>query len=64
MIVQEQIQKRLIEAIQQSGMKQKEIAERLDIPLRTVELRIAEALRFLRAHLKTYFNVLVILLNI
>ena len=57
-------QRQCFEMNRLQGMKQKEIAERLDIPLRTVELHIAEALRFLRAHLKTYFNVLVILLNI
>ena len=36
MIVQEQIQKRLIEAIQQSGMKQKEIAAKTNIRQQTI----------------------------
>ena len=36
MIVQEQIQKRLIEAIQQSGMKQNEIAAKTNIRQQTI----------------------------
>ena len=44
------------------GLKQREIAEKLNMPLRTVELRIAEALKILKQHLREYFVLVLFLL--
>ncbi len=38
------------------GMKYNEIAEKLDVSVRTVEVRIGKALHLLREHLKDYFS--------
>lgn len=43
------------------GLKYTEIAERLDVSQRTVEVRIGKALELLRAYLKDFFLVLVTL---
>ena len=56
-------QRKCFEMSRLQGIKQREVAERLNIPLRTVELRIAEATQFLRHHLKDYFPLLTLLFN-
>ena len=45
------------------GMKQRQIAEQLGIPLRTVELRISEAVKFLRQYFEHYLLAIIFLLN-
>ena len=58
------VQRRCFELNRLQGMKQAEVARELDMPLRTVELRIAESLKILKKHLKEYFiQVLLFLLQ-
>jgi RNA polymerase sigma-70 factor (ECF subfamily) len=40
------------------GLKYHEIADILDVSVRTVEVRIGKALHMLRAHMKEYFTVI------
>lgn len=49
------VQRQCFEMNRMDGIRQAEIAKILGIPLRTVELRIAEALKILKFHLKEYF---------
>ena len=58
------VQRQCFEMNRLQGLKQREIAEKLNIPLRTVELRISEALKFLRRHLQDYYPLLAFLLNL
>lgn len=46
------------------GIKQSEIAKILNIPLRTVELRISESRKILKKYLKEYFNLILFLLSL
>ena len=57
------VQRQCFEMNRMQGVRQRQIAEQLDIPLRTVELRIAEALKFLRHYLKDYFPLVLFLFN-
>lgn len=54
-------QRRCFEMNRLQGIRQKQIAEELQMPLRTVELRIAEALRILKQQLKDYFPLITLL---
>lgn len=45
------------------GLKYKEIAEKLQVSERTVEVRISKAISMLRNHLKEYLLVILALLN-
>lgn len=49
------VQRQCFEMNRTNGIQQTEIAKILGIPLRTVELRIAETLKILKLHLKEYF---------
>ena len=49
------IQRQCFEMNRIEGMKQVQVAEKLGMPLRTVEKRIAEALKILKFHLKEYY---------
>lgn len=44
------------------GKKYAEIAEELDVSVRTVELKIAESIKHLKVHLNDYFNFILIFL--
>lgn len=48
-------QRQCFEMNKMKGVKQAQIAQELNMPLRTVELRIAEALKILKQELKEYF---------
>lgn len=52
-------QRQCFEMNRLQGVRQKQVAEELGMPLRTVELRIAEALRILKSQLKDYFPLIV-----
>jgi len=56
------VQRQCFEMNRLQGIKQARIAEELHIPLRTVELRIAESLKILKQHLKEYFILAVLFL--
>lgn len=58
------VQRRCFEMNRLQGMKQQQVANELNISLRTVELRVAEALKILRSELKHYFTVILFLLQI
>jgi len=45
------------------GLKYKEIAEKLQVSERTVEVRISKAISMLRSHLKEFLLIILILLN-
>ncbi len=53
------VQRQCFEMNRLQGVRQKQVAEELGMPLRTVELRIAEALRILKSQLKDYFPLIV-----
>ncbi|MDE7074327.1 MAG: RNA polymerase sigma-70 factor [Odoribacter sp.] len=55
-------QRRCFEMNRLQGIRQKQIADELQMPLRTVEFRIAEALRILKEQLKDYFPLIALLL--
>lgn len=55
-------QRQCFEMNRLQGIRQKQIAEELGMPLRTVELRIAEAIRTLKLQLKDYFPLIAFLL--
>jgi RNA polymerase sigma-70 factor (ECF subfamily) len=46
------------------GMKYHEIAEKLNVSLRTIEVRIGKALHLLREHLKDFLGLLFLALNL
>ena len=46
------------------GLKYHEIADILDVSVRTIEVRIGKALHMLRNHLKEYFVIITSLLNL
>ena len=56
------VQRQCFEMNRMQGIKQAQIAKDLDIPLRTVELRIAEALKVLKQQLKEYFILVLLFL--
>lgn len=56
------IQRQCFEMNRIEGMKQVQVAEKLGMPLRTVEKRIAEALKILKFHLKEYYLLVCLLL--
>ena len=58
------IQRQCFEMNRMQGMKQADVAKELDIPLRTVEARIAEALKILKFELKDYFAVVLFFFTI
>ena len=55
------VQRKCFELNKLVGMTQIQVADELGIPLRTVELRIAEALKILKMQLKDYFLLVCIL---
>ena len=55
-------QRKCFEMNRMQGIKQAQIAKELNIPLRTVELRIAESLKILKQQLKEYFILVVLFL--
>ena len=57
------VQRQCFEMYKMEGMKQRQIAEQLGIPLRTVELRISEAVKFLRQYFEHYLLAIIFLLN-
>lgn len=48
----------------QEKLKYSEIATRLNVSVRTVEVRISKALKFLQQNLQTYKNVIIIILSV
>ena len=46
------------------GLKYHEIAEKLDISIKTVETQMTRSLEFMRKYLKEYLTLLAMLLNI
>ncbi len=44
------------------GLKYKEVAEKLGISVKTVEIQMSKALKILRKHLSDYINVLILIL--
>lgn len=56
------LQRQCFEMNRLKGLKQAQIAEELGIPLRTVEQKIAEALKILKKHLKEYYLLISLLL--
>lgn len=57
------MQRQCFEMNRMQGMKQAEVARELKVSLRTVELRIAEALKILKQCLKDYFVVCLLLIH-
>ena len=58
------IQRKCFEMNRLQGVKQQQIAEELNVSLRTVELRTAEALKILRSYLKHYFSLVIFFLQL
>lgn len=56
------LQRQCFEMNRLNGIKQAEIAKDLDVSLRTVELKIAESLKILKAQLKEYFLLILLFL--
>jgi len=58
------VQRQCFEMNRMRGMKQADVAQELGIPLRTVEARIAEALKILKFQLKDYFAIIMFFFTI
>lgn len=58
------MQRKCFELNRLQGVPQRKIAEELNISLRTVELRTAEALKILRSYLKRYFSLIIFFLQL
>lgn len=58
------LQRKCFEMNKLQGIKQQQIASELNISLRTVELRVAEALKILRLYLGRYFAIIFFLLRV
>lgn len=55
------VQRKCFEMSRFEGVKQTEIAKELNVSLRTVELRLSEALQILQEQLKDYFTICLLL---
>jgi RNA polymerase sigma-70 factor (ECF subfamily) len=54
--------KKIFKMSRHDGLKYKEIAEKLNLSVKTIEVQMSKALKYLREHLSEYLSVLIIIL--